>query len=451
MKIMSSYGVKIKDCNHNMFRDFVTIYRDAVSFFIDVCSREWDSFLGLSSLKRIPFMESLTHATKKNPNPKYDFGKADKRFYKMPSGYRRAVMQAAIGSYSSYFSNLQNWKENPVGKEPTLQFDRNLSPVFYYSERKGDVYSGTLELKLYYKHDWVWVPIRLNRQDVKYLNSHCKDRKICSPSLQKKGKCWYLVYPFEEHQDLCDTDIEDQLVCAVDLGINKHAVCSILRSDGTVVGRKFIDFPMEKDHLYKAVNRVKKAQQHGATRCPNKWKHVRDINTDISRKVANAIIAFAVLYSVDVIVFEHLDTKGKKKGSKKQRLVLWRHGEIQTLVEHKAHRLGMRIRRVCAKNTSKFAFDGSGEVSRGTYLQNGEEKYNYSICIFPSGKQYHCDLNASYNIGARYFVRELLKSDKILCRLPGQTNVSDYGTGTTRTLSTLIRLHADTHGLPCAI
>ena len=89
---------------------------------------------------------------------------------------------------------------------------------------------------------------------------------------------------------------------------------------------------------------------------------------------------------------------------------------------------------------------GSGKVERGTYVQNGVEKYNYSICTFPNGKQYHCDLNASYNIGARYFIRELLKSDSVMRRLPSQTKDSDYGTGTTRTLSTLIRLNADLCG-----
>ena len=86
------------------------------------------------------------------------------------------------------------------------------------------------------------------------------------------------------------------------------------------------------------------------------------------------------------------------------------------------------------------------EVERGTYIQNGVEKYNYSICTFPNGKQYHCDLNASYNIGARYFIREFLKSDSVMRRLPSQTKDSDYGTGTTRTLSTLIRLNADLCG-----
>lgn len=70
-------------------------------------------------------------------------------------------------------------------------------------------------------------------------------------------------------------------------------------------------------------------------------------------------------------------------------------------------------------------------------------RYNYSVCVFPSGKQYHCDLNASYNIGARYFLRELLKSESVRRRLPEETKDSSYGTGTTRTLSDLIRLNAD--------
>ena len=78
-----------------------------------------------------------------------------------------------------------------------------------------------------------------------------------------------------------------------------------------------------------------------------------------------------------------------------------------------------------------------------TEVLYGKEKYNYSICVFPNGKIYHCDLNASYNIGARYFIRELLKSESVMTRLPAEANDLRYGTGTTRTLSTLIRLNAD--------
>ena len=46
-------------------------------------------------------------------------------------------------------------------------------------------------------------------------------------------------------------------------------------------------------------------------------------------------------------------------------------------------------------------YDGSGQVLR--------DPKNHSLCTFQTGKRYNCDLSASYNIGARYFIRELLK------------------------------------------
>ena len=57
--------------------------------------------------------------------------------------------------------------------------------------------------------------------------------------------------------------------------------------------------------------------------------------------------------------------------------------------------------RVSARNTSRLACDGSGAVVR--------DPENHSLCTFRTGKQYNCDLSASYNIGSRYFIRELLK------------------------------------------
>ena len=439
MNIFSSYKVKIKHYN-NIFEQTVEIYRNAVSFFIDVCDKEWDVLEPLKNLERCSKIEELTLHTKKNQNPKYNF---NERFYKMPSYLRRSAINTAAGCYSSYYSNLKNWEDNPVGNKPRLQLDRNVMPTLYKDNMYVRTDTNTARIKIFHKNDWVWLDVELNNQDIKYIQNHCKFKKEYVPTLKKQGKCWYLVFPFEDKVEFQKVDIQDQVICAVDLGLNNNATCSIMQSDGTVVGRKLVNFATEKDHLYKALNRVKKAQQNGARRCPTLWKHVNGLNTDISKKTAKDIIDFAVLYNADVIVFEHLDTQGKKKGKGKQKLALWRKQEIQKIVEHKAHILGIRISHICAWNTSKLAFDGSGKVERGTYIQNGVEKYNYSICTFPNGKQYHCDLNASYNIGARYFIRELLKSDSVMRRLPSQTKDSDYGTGTTRTLSTLIRLNAD--------
>ena len=115
------------------------------------------------------------------------------------------------------------------------------------------------------------------------------------------------------------------------------------------------------------------------------------------------------------------------------------------MVEHKAHRCGIRIRRVCAWNTSKLAYGGSGPVARDTE--------NYSMCTFKTGKRHECDLSASYNIGSRYFLREYEKSipatewrrisatrwRRIAAKVPS------CATRITRTLNTLIRVCAELH------
>lgn len=439
MELFSAYDIQIKDYHH-IFKQTVMIYKRAVSFFLDICEKEWNILEPLKAKERNNMMERLTLETKNNPYPKYDFNAL---FYKMPAYLRRAAISAAIGAYSSYISNLRNWQEHLIGKQPSLQMDRNMMPVLYKNGVFTWTGSETARIKIFHKNDWVWLDVSLNHQDVKYIQTHCSLKTECSPTLKRKGKRWVLSFPFKEQVNLQAKTAGDRIICAVDLGLNNHAVCSIMASDGTVMGRKFIDFPIEKDHQDTILNRIRKAQQHGAKCCPVLWKHANDINKEISRKVSNTIIRFALEHNADVIVFEHLDFKGRKKGSKKQKLHLWRKAEIQQMTEHKAHQNGIRVSQVCTWNTSRFAYDGSGRVKRGTYMQDGKEQYNYSVCVFQTGKTYHCDLNASYNIGARYFIREILKSLPEMVRLPYGPKDACYGTGSTRTLSDLYNLNVD--------
>lgn len=49
-----------------------------------------------------------------------------------------------------------------------------------------------------------------------------------------------------EKVELSETEIQDRRICAVDLGLNTDALCSIMTADGTVLARKFINFPSEK-------------------------------------------------------------------------------------------------------------------------------------------------------------------------------------------------------------
>ena len=115
----------------------------------------------------------------------------------------------------------------------------------------------------------------------------------------------------------------------------------------------------------------------------------------------------------------------------RQKLQFWAKMKIQDSVKNSAHSNGIRFNRVNPKNTSALAFDGSGFVSRNN---------KKDLCAFTSGKVYHSDLNASYNIGARYFIKEYTKTtpekkwSEVLAKVP------ELQTRTECTLSSLISL-----------
>lgn len=91
---------------------------------------------------------------------------------------------------------------------------------------------------------------------------------------------------------------------------------------------------------------------------------------------------------------------------------------------------------ICKWSSSPFAlaYDGSGYVIR--------DKANHSLCTFKTGKQYNCDLNASYNIGARYFIKEIEKTTSKKKWADIVAKVPQVSTRTQCTLSTLINIVA---------
>lgn len=444
MKVVSSYAVRIQD-HRRAIKATIDIYRAATAFVIDVVNKEWDALGPIYKKdKRLckTALEHLIHKTAKNPNPKYDF---DGKFYKMPSYFRRAVMATAIGAVSSYRSSLANWEAGGrQGREPKLTYDRDVMPVFYkdntsLSEDMLNGDSDTVYLKLFVNKDWVWVPIQCRHQDTKYLAKWWRGVKASAPTLEmerRKGRrnnVFYLRYAFEEQRDLSlrDEPLEARTILSVDLGTNNDAVCSVMCADGTVLGRRFINFPREKDRLQHLLNRSRREQrEHGRTGGRRTWDTVNNINSQLTTLIANAIVGMAVEYAVNVIVFEALNFHGKIKGRKKQRIHMWRKRAIQDMVEHKAHRNLIRVSRVCAWGTSRLAFDGSGEILRGWVTLSKAEiaklsamtaaerkkakgrpgtRCGQELCTFQNGKEYNCDLSASYNIGARYFLREWCK------------------------------------------
>ena len=137
MRTVSSYGVELRKQNIPV-RQTLEIYRSAVSYLTEIYEQVWEELAEIPDAKRrFNAAEHLVHTTKKNP-ARFDF---DLRFPKMPSYLRRAAIQHALGSVSSYETRMELWeKSGEKAGKPRLAYENHAMPVFYrdvmYREEK---------------------------------------------------------------------------------------------------------------------------------------------------------------------------------------------------------------------------------------------------------------------------------------------------------------------------
>ena len=435
MKHISSYGIEFKNY-HSAVKRAVELYRASVNYLSKIVLDNWNEISDKeTALLKKTYVECMIHGTSKR-TAICDF---DVRFPKFPSYLRRSAIADAISAVSSFKSNYKNWVETgSVGNPPVFGVDRDVCPCFYRGNMFRFIGADKAEIKVFDNNDWVWRTVRLKRTDVRYLDKRMRVNKTASlsaPVIEKKHQDHYFLrFTVTEDVELSDKLVFNQRVCAVDLGLNIDATCSVIDVHGTVIARKFINCAREKDSVINALHRVSVFQKlHGSHDSGRLWSVVKRRNNNHANLVSHEIVEFAREQNCDVIVFEYLKTNGRKHGSKKQRLHHWKHKGIQKTTESLAHKYGMRISHVCAWNTSRLAYDGSGAVKRGRAVN---ENNPYDICQFTSKKMYNCDLSASYNIGARYFIRTLINEfPDITAEVPG------IGCGTKRTLSDLWRIN----------
>lgn len=438
MKITASYSVHIRD-SHTALHRTAGIFSDAVVYLAEQVLLHWDEIDPIHGIfKKKQYIEHLVHSA----NSRKAVCDFDRKFLKFPTYYMRAAIAQAYGIVASYMSQLENWEKNGrIGDRPKMDSGVHHMPALYRGNtykpvidtETGNVLPYLARIKVYRNNDWVWDTVRLSKTDVDYLARRGAGCDIAAPVLEKKYSCWKLRFAVTEKVELSDKPVHRRKICAVDLGITTDAVCSVIDAHGTVLARRFIKCGREKDQVFNALHRVSVFQkQHGSHDSGRLWNLAKRRNQNLAHQVSRRIINFAARNGCDVVVFEYLDTNGRKYGSRKQKLAMWKHAEIQNTVESLAHHYSMRVSRVNAKETSRLAYDGSGRVKRGREVSKDTP---YDICVFSNGKTYNCDLSASYNIGARYFIRELLKE------LPDlQAEVPEIGGGARRNLADLWKI-----------
>ena len=434
-----SYNVEVINITsklRHIVANTLALYNSALNYVCDVVLMHYDELNRLKNLERRMYLEHLIHNTKNNI-AKYDF---DSMYYKLPCYLLRDIESKAIGHIFSYKSNLDNYKKERYNKisngkkfkklEPSLA-KCNLLPSFYKGNMYKMISDNKIALKIYEDNDWKYEEFKLKKNDLKYINKI--NGKRYNPEIKIIGKKIYIKFTFEiEDLKLQDKELNKRIICGVDLGVNNDATISIMNYEGTILGRHFIN-TNNKDLMNHLLNKKRKIQRNSGNYKYLRNLHINNkinsINENIVNHTVNQIIKICLSYGVDVIVFENLRHKFKRaKKSFRARLHRWRKIAIYNKAYEMAHRNGIRVSTVNPNGTSKYAYDGSGLVER--------DNDNYSICKFVSGKTYNCDLSASYNIAARYYIRETLKPLDVNSRSELETKASLALSGTKLTYNT---------------
>lgn len=379
----------------------VTAYRRAVRALASMILTHWPELRHAKS--KCGAVESLFHATAKRPFVKYPV--VDRMMGKMPSYLRRAAIEAAWGAVSSYLSNLDHWIDDSERKAGSRPPKLGISNVF------PSLYGGNMIL---IAKDWKQVQIKLLTSTGEWAFSpQLKVRgrmkrpglgkTLCS-SLIIRGAKVMLSCPAQVLRPAYQKNTDVGRVCSVDVGINTAATAAVVDSTGTVIARKFITCGRHNDQRDNLAVQVanKQGKSHGGSDkrlgkgfCKTLYRRIAGLSLDAARTIAGEVTAFAKQFGAQVLVIENLKgwrPKGPMKAMR-QRFHRFQHRMLVKCLSGKAEEMGMRIVEVYPRGTSRWAFDGSGKVSR--------DKTNAQLATFANKKRYNADLNAAYNIAAR--------------------------------------------------
>jgi IS605 OrfB family transposase len=401
------------------------LFNRVVAFYFDVIQAH-ERVLALGNLDALRALEQLTHATEKHPNPVMPLSDIHED---IPAMFRRAAINAALGSAKSFSSHLKRWrtrreKVEAKGKKftdrpPVPPRTWNKSVPFYAGLWKERT-ENSIILKVWTGACWSWIKVHISGRDLP------DGYEVGSPQLIRHGNEWWLHTPVEKAFQ-APQKVEEQLkeqkhtrICSVDLNLGKHvAVCSVQTAEGTILATRFIDGGDEISGFRKcALGRISRNRRktgiiaEGEQDNADLWHKIRNRDDYEAHRISRRIIQFALEEGASVIVFEHLDTlrpeKGRYSRRGNQKRAYWLKGRIFRYVKYKAWQHCIITCRVSPRNTSRRCARCGGSVVR--YAQGWHPQQGYTIgaslvrCPVCQMRG-HADRNAAIVIGQRLIAR----------------------------------------------
>jgi putative transposase len=400
------------------------LFNQVVAFYFEVIQAH-EKLLDLNNKDALTALEILTHMTQKNPTPVMPLEEIRED---LPALFRRAAINAALGSARSYFSHLQQWrkrKEKAVAngktfteRPPVPPRSWNKSLPFYKGQWKERTPSSIV-LKVWTGTCWSWLKVRITGRELH------TDVELGSPSLIRRGEQWRLHTPIEKHFAR-PAKVEQQIttnpqttLCAVDLNLDDHlAVCTIQTVEGTCLSTTFIGGGQEINGFRKKqLGRI--ARNRGKTGILAEgeqdnvalWRKIKHIDESLAHLVSARIVQFAHHHGATLLVFEHLGhlkpQKGKYSRRGNSKRAFWMKGRIFTYAKYKAWNQGIITSRVNPRNTSRECARCHELVAR---YQEGQPSEGYTegaplVLCQQCGMRGHADRNASLLIGQRLVAR----------------------------------------------
>lgn len=205
-----------------------------------------------------------------------------------------------------------------------------------------------------------------------------------------KGE-WWMFYSYET---VSSSTVLDTGVIGVDF--NSSGNVAVLADNASGKVRKLgPDVTLWKENFKRRKRRLQKARKYGLLR---KLKRKQSNRTrDINHKVSREIVNYAASQRKP-IVLEDISLKSGKKFARDARKNNWTFHQLGQFIQYKASLCGIPVYKVPPYNTSR-------ECSRcGRINEVVGKKYS---C--PCGHHDHRDVNAAFNIGAR-FIKDPLRA-----------------------------------------
>src|SRR5262249_53253096 len=147
------------------------LFNRVAAFYFEVIQVHED-VLDLSNKEALSALEILTHATKGNPTPVMPLSEIAEN---VPAMFRRAAINAALGSARSFYAHLAKWRTKKekaqaqrkkfTERPPVPPRSWRMSTTLYAGQWK-DRRDSSIMLKLWTGACWSWIKVRITGREL---------------------------------------------------------------------------------------------------------------------------------------------------------------------------------------------------------------------------------------------------------------------------------------------